>query len=83
MRVEGWWLNRERKAKKVWEEWMRRESEREMSRGWDKHQARKGESPCNFSNPPGIYTFTRQIMKMKNKMKNFPSCTGGTGFLPP
>lgn len=52
------------------------EREREMSRGEDKHQARKGESPCNFSNPPGIYTFTRQIMKMKNKMKNFPSCTG-------
>lgn len=56
---------------------------REMCRGRDKHQARKGESPCNFSNPPGIYTFTRQIMKMKNKMKNFPSCTGGTGFFSP
>lgn len=55
---------------------MKKEGEKEMSREEDKHQARKGESPCNFSNPPGIYTFTRQIMKMKSKMENFPSQTG-------
>lgn len=41
----------------------------------DKRQAREGKSPCNFYNPPGIYTFTRQIMEMKNKMEKFPSQT--------
>ena len=64
---------RERRMKKGQSE---RERGRERSGEEDKHQARKGESPCNFSNPPGIYTFTRQIMKMKNKMENFPSRTG-------
>lgn len=48
------------------------EKEWKMNSRVDKHQGRKGESPCNFSNPPGIYTFTRQIMKMKNKMEKLP-----------
>lgn len=76
------WVNSECKVTKVREQWIRKQSEREreLSRVKDKHQGRKGESPCNFSNPPGIYTFTRQIMKMKNKMENFPSCTGATRF---
>lgn len=52
-----------------------------MSREEDERQARKGESPCNFSNPPGIYTFTRQIMKMKSQMENSPSQTGHGVFL--
>lgn len=47
----------------------------------DKRQAREGKSPCNFYNPPGIYTFTRQIMEMKNKMEKFPSQTRHRIFL--
>lgn len=58
------------------EEKTERDGEWGISRGENKHQARKCTGPCNFSNPPGIYTFTGQIMKMEN----FRSCTGCTGL---
>lgn len=59
-------------------QWMRKARKCEGEKEWkmnswvEKHQGRKGERPCNFSNPPGIYAFTRQIMKMENKMEKLP-----------